>query len=590
MINYYKNLKRKDIVLFFVFCAFSVILLRSINLQYTENEKYSSLIAKGEIKSVITRATRGTIVDRNGSILAESILTHTLGTTNPRAFLNKNTQEDLKKLCKILGIKYVNLRRNLEKKVNRKFAYIIAGRKLSPEVVSDISKLNLKVIDYKQEFKRFYPEGEVTGNLIGKTNIEHIATSGIEIRNNNTLKEHNGEKIVMKDRHGEIVSDIKLVSAPKNGEELMLTIDKRLQYVAYRELKKQAISVNAKSGSVVILDTTNGDILALASYPSYNPNDKYSYTNEKERNRAIIDSIEPASTIKPFLVAAALHSGKLDLKKMFDTNPGYRIYGSKKYSDTKNNGIINYEEVLIKSSNIGSILISEEFDKKIYHNLLEYVGFGDMVNINFPSESKGKLDHHSYWGESDLRSHAIGYALKVTPLQLAKAYSIIANEGVIINPRIIKRKSIQKNQKQKYQNSFSKVKHVLGKVVENGSGTRASVKGYSVGGKTGTAEKYMGGKKKKYNKKEHISLFAGITPITDPKLVIVVVISEPKTKPKEFYGGHISAPVFRKVATDSLRILNVSPDMKMDYQKKVSMKIENLDNYTLKTPEVPYVF
>ncbi|MBT6754709.1 MAG: penicillin-binding protein 2 [Gammaproteobacteria bacterium] len=588
MISYFKNLKRSDYILFLVIFVISIIMIRSLDLLYIETQVYKSEIEKREIKSDIIQATRGTIVDRNGSILAESMLTDTLGVKSTKIFFEENTEESLKKLCIILNKKYSHFVRDLKNKEKKKFIYI--GRHLLPSTVKKISELNLKGIGYEKEFLRFYPEGESTGNLIGNTNKEHIGKIGYEASFEKHLKEQNGKKIVRKDRNGKIVDHISLIIAPKDGDELKLTIDKRLQYVAYREIKKQAELVNAKSGSVVILDTTNGDILALASYPSFDPNDKNSYTTEKERNRAIMDSIEPASTIKPFLIAAALHSGKLDLKDMFDTNPGYKKFGRKKYKDTKNNGIVNYEDVLIKSSNIGSILISQEFDKEIYHDLLEYVGFGEKININFPSESGGKLDHHSYWHATDEISHSIGYALKVSPLQLAKAYSIIANEGIVINPRIIKKQSIRKDKKQKYEKSFSKVKYVLEKVVEEGSGKRASVKGYSVGGKTGTAEKYMGGKQKKYNKKEHTSLFAGIIPIIEPKLVIVVVIDEPKTKPNEFFGGHISAPVFRKVAADSLRILNISPDKKMDYQKQVSTMFENLDNYTLKTPEVPYVF
>ena len=588
MISYFKNLKRSDYILFLVIFVISIIMIRSLDLLYIETQVYKSEIEKREIKSDIIQATRGTIVDRNGSILADSMLTDTLGVKSTKIFFEENTEESLKKLCIILNKKYSHFVRDLKNKEKKKFIYI--GRHLLPSTVKKISELNLKGVGYEKEFLRFYPEGESTGNLIGNTNKEHIGKIGYEASFEKHLKEQNGKKIVRKDRNGKIVDHISLVIAPKDGDELKLTIDKRLQYVAYREIKKQAELVNAKSGSVVILDTTNGDILALASYPSFDPNDKNSYTTEKERNRAIMDSIEPASTIKPFLIAAALHSGKLDLKDMFDTNPGYKKFGRKKYKDTKNNGIVNYEDVLIKSSNIGSILISQEFDKEIYHDLLEYVGFGEKININFPSESGGKLDHHSYWHATDEISHSIGYALKVSPLQLAKAYSIIANEGIVINPRIIKKQSIRKDKKQKYEKSFSKVKYVLEKVVDEGSGKRASVKGYSVGGKTGTAEKYMGGKQKKYNKKEHTSLFAGIIPIIEPKLVIVVVIDEPKTKPNEFFGGHISAPVFRKVAADSLRILNISPDRKMDYQKQVSTMFENLDNYTLKTPEVPYVF
>ena len=360
-------------------------MIRSLDLLYIETQVYKSEIEKREIKSDIIQATRGTIVDRNGSILAESILTDTLGVKSTKIFFEENTEESLKKLCIILNKKYSHFVRDLKNKEKKKFIYI--GRHLLPSTVKKISELNLKGIGYEKEFLRFYPEGESTGNLIGNTNKEHIGKIGYEASFEKHLKEQNGKKIVRKDRNGKIVDHISLIIAPKDGDELKLTIDKRLQYVAYREIKKQAELVNAKSGSVVILDTTNGDILALASYPSFDPNDKNSYTTEKERNRAIMDSIEPASTIKPFLIAAALHSGKLDLKDMFDTNPGYKKFGRKKYKDTKNNGIVNYEDVLIKSSNIGSILISQEFDKEIYHDLLEYVGFGEKININFPSES-----------------------------------------------------------------------------------------------------------------------------------------------------------------------------------------------------------
>ncbi len=577
MINYIKKLRRQDYIAFFVLIAIAIIFIRCFNLQYIENNKYSSKINKRDIKTHAIKAVRGTIYDRNDVILAESILVDTLGVTNTKEFFS-NEDKDIKKLCKILNIEYKNLVKDLSNKKNKKFRYI--ERRLPPEVVEKISSLGLKGIGFQKEFKRFYPGGEVIANLIGMTDSFHNGEMGLEKSFNKILKEKDGEKIFRIDERGRTVANIGIVSPPKEGKKLVLTIDIRLQYVAYRELRKQIESVNAKSGSVVILDSTNGDILASASYPSYDPSDKNSYTPEKERNKVIIDSLEPASTIKPFLLTAALHSEKVNLKNTFNTNPGWIKFGKKKYSDTKNNGILTAAEVVVKSSNVGSILISQKFDKEIYHDLLEYVGIGDMVNINFPGEIEGKLDHHSEWGNSAIISHSIGYAFKVTPLQLAKAYSVIANEGVVINPRIIKSSIIQKNKIQKYKNSFIEVKNVIRKVVENGSGKNAAIKGYSVGGKTGTAELYVGGNKKKYNKDEHVSLFAGITPITKPKLVIVVVINEPKTKPKGFFGGYIAAPVFSKIATDSLRILNVSPDNILDYQKTVSIK----------TPEVQDVF
>ena len=590
MINYFKKLNRISFVVFFIFLMITTIILRCINLQYTENKNYSNKIEKREIREENIKASRGVIIDRNKNILADSILLDTLEVNDPQQFLNKNSLEKIQKLCIVINKKCSSVIANIKNKKTKKSIYL-KRQITSLEEIKEIHELNLKGINFKKESQRFYPEGETFASLIGKTNKDHVGHMGLEFSFNNHLKEIDGKKIVRQDRNGSRVKYISLLRPPKDGKDLELTIDKRLQYVAYRELKKQIKSINAKSGSVVILDTTNGDILAAASFPSYDPNDKNAYTIEAERNRAIVDSIEPASTIKPFLVTAALHSGKLTLKDVIDTSPGYIKYKNKVYKDNnKNYGSLTAEGIILKSSNVGSIKISEKFDKKIYFSLLEYIGIGEMININFPSEIEGDLRHYTEWSKSDIRSHAIGYALKVTPLQLAKAYSIIANEGKIIHPRILKNIAIQQNKSQKYKESFIKVKNILKKNVENGTGYNAAVKGYTVAGKTGTAELYTGGKSEKYNNKEHISLFAGITPVSKPKLVIVVVISEPKTEAKQFYGSKVAAPVFSKIATDSLRILNVSPDNIQDYQNQVSMKIESIDIKSLKTPEVQNVF
>ena len=337
------------------------------------------------------------------------------------------------------------------------------------------------------------------------------------------------------------------------------------------------------------MDTTNGDILATASYPSHDPHNRKTYSPEKERNRVIIDSLEPASTIKPFVLAAALHSEKVNLNDSFDTNPGYKVWGNKTYEDIKNFGQLTSEGVVIKSSNIGSIMILEKINKKIFYDLLEHVGIGEKINLNFPSEVEGYLSHHSEWKKSDIRSLAQGYSCKVTPLQLAKAYSAIANNGLVINPRLIKSNNIQIYEDKKYEKEFKQIKSVIKKVVQDGSAKKAAIEGYTVGGKTGTAEVYIGGSKKnKYSDKDHIALFAGITPLNNPKLVIVVVIDQPQSK--KHYGGYVAAPVFKKVATDSLRILNIKPDNIIKYQKKVSSKDGNENIYTLKNPEVRNVF
>ncbi len=584
MIKLIKNFRRQDFLSLLIFIGISIILYRCINLQYFETDNWVSSSEAREIKPDKIIASRGVIVDRNNEILAESILLDTLGTTDPKFFLKINSEKKIQDLCKIIDKKYDVLKTSLLIKKNKKFAFI--GRQLSEDQVKKINELELKGVDYQKEFQRFYPWGEAIGNLVGKTDKDHKGHNGLEKSYNNYLTGKDGTRKVRIDRHGKIVDNITILSPAEDGKKLTLTIDARLQYVAYRELKSKIKEVNAKSGSVIILDTTNGDILASASYPSYDPNDKNAYSNFKERNRGIIDPIEPASTIKPFLLTAALHSGSITLNQTFDTNPGYLKIGGHKYRDFKNYGLLTSEDIVIKSSNVGSVKISQKFNKKIYHDLLEFIGVGDMVNIKFPSEQSGKLLHFSEWDKKDTRSHAIGYALTMTPLQIAKAYSVIANKGVVINPRINKDSFIIKEETKKYKNSFTKVKKVIEKVVENGTGKKASLEGYTVGGKTGTAEVYN----KKYDKNKHNSLFAGIIPISKPKLVIVVVINEPENKPNQFYGSFVSAPVFKRIASNSLRILNISPDNLLDNKKRVSNKLENFDITTIKTPEDNYVF
>jgi cell division protein FtsI (penicillin-binding protein 3) len=590
MINFIRKIRRIDIIAIFAVLVIFIILLRSFNLQYTEYDRYSGFKERIEIKHYPIKTSRGSIVDRNNNILAESIQMNSLIVNDTSSFLKDNDAiEKVKKLCVILDMNFKVLLKKLRNRSHTQYTRIKKGRYLPSKTIEKILALDIDGIHFEEDFQRYYPEGEVTASLIGMLKEDKnvmFGQMGLEKSFNEILKEEHGEKIVMIDKDRKIVNQLRVVNTPKEGKKLTLTIDTRLQYVAYRELKKQAIKVNAKSGSVVILDTTNGDILAVANYPSYNPNKRRTYTPARARNRAIIDSLEPASTIKPFLLSAALHSKKVKLKYEYNTEPGRREIDGKEYTDTRNNGILTAQEIIVKSSNIGSIMMLKKFDNKIYYDLLEYVGIGEKIGINFPLETEGQLEHYTDWKKLDQNSHAIGYAFKTSPLQLAKAYSVIANEGFVINPRIEKDKITYKNKQPKYKNSFSKVKNiVLQKVIEDGTGKKAKIDGYTVGGKTGTGRLHI--KKEGYDSKNHISWFAGIVPLSLPKLAIVVVIDQPQTK---IHGGSdIAAPVFNKIATDSLRILNVSPDNISDYQKNVLNNIENKNNYTLKTLEVPYV-
>ena len=585
MINNYKKFTRINILIFFILISILIIIFRSFDLQHTKKEKYSNLISQFEVKEYVIKTSRGSIVDRNNVVLAESILLDSLIVSNTKDFLED--EEAIKKLCVLLNKDFHKLLTEVKKRKNKSFTYI--NRYIEASIASEIRKLNLKGVEFIKEPKRYYPEGESMSNLIGLTDFHDNGEMGLEKAHNKILSGTDGRKKIMRDLHGKIVKEIAILRKPIEGKNLSLTIDTRLQYIAYRELKKQINHVQAKSGSIVIMDTTNGDILASASYPSYDPNNRRTYSPEKERNRVIIDSIEPASTIKPFVLAAALHSKKVNLNDNFDTNPGYKVWGNKTYQDIKNFGELTSEGIIIKSSNIGSIMILEKINKKIFYDMLEHVGIGEKINLNFPSEVEGYLSHHSEWRKSDIRSLAQGYNCKVTPLQLAKAYSAIANDGLVVNPKLIKSKKTQIFEDKKYETEFKQIKNVIKKVVQQGSAKKAAIKGYTVGGKTGTAELYVGGSKKnKYSDKDHIALFAGITPLYDPKLVIVVVIDQPQSK--KHFGGYVAAPVFKKVATDSLRILKIKPDNTLKYQNKVSQKFRNQNEYTLKNLEVHNVF
>ena len=585
MINSSKKLTRINILIFFILISILIIIFRSFDLQHTKKEKYSNLISQFEVKEHIIKTSRGSIIDRNNVILAESILLDSLIVSNTKDFLED--EEAIKKLCILLNKDFYKLLTEVKKRKNKSFTYL--NRYTEASITSEIKKLNLKGVQFIKESKRYYPEGESISNLIGLTDFHDNGEMGLEKAFNKILSGTDGRKKVMRDLHGKIVKEIAILRKPVEGKNLSLTIDTRLQYIAYRELKKQINDVQAKSGSIVIMDTTNGDILASASYPSYDPNNRRTYSPEKERNRVIIDSIEPASTIKPFVLAAALHSKKVNLNDNFDTNPGYRVWGNKTYQDIKNFGELTSEGIIIKSSNIGSIMILEKINKKIFYDMLEHVGIGEKINLNFPSEVEGYLSHHSEWRKSDIRSLAQGYNCKVTPLQLAKAYSAIANDGLVVNPKLIKSKKTQISEDKKYEIEFKQIKNVIKKVVQQGSAKKAAIKGYTVGGKTGTAELYVGGSQKnKYSDKDHIALFAGITPLYDPKLVIVVVIDQPQSK--KHFGGYVAAPVFKKVATDSLRILKIKPDNTLKYQNKVLQKFRNQNEHTLKNLEVHNVF
>lgn len=550
---------RKFFIYTFFFVIVAALVIQCVALQYRDGEIYSEKSFKKQIRDIPIRVTRATIYDRNFNPIAVTIPMDSLFINRPRNFL-KNENSKLLELSKILKINKNTILSKVENNINKNFIYI--ERKISPNKVKKILDLNLKGIAFHKENHRFYPEAEVTSHIIGKTNIDDIGQSGMEETFNKKLSGENGVKKVMLNRKKEQVKEIES-TLPVYPDSVHLTIDNRIQYAAYKSLKEQVIKVNADSGSIIVVDSTNGEILALANSPSYNPNNKNGYTPEKARNRAIKEKFDPGSTIKPFLFVAAQNTKNFFFENKIDTSPGkLKIGGGYTIEDTKNHGILSADQVLIKSSNVGSVKISEIISQEDYYEILSYVGFGEDIDINLSGiNNSTNLKHFTKWKPIDLKTYSYGYGLNVTPLQLVKAYTVIANNGKKLPLKIIKEeRSLQTISEQKYEQNFIQVKKILQKVVEKGTAKSARLDNFTSGGKTGTTRIYNH-ELKKYFINRHRSIFVGMTPMNETKLVILVVIENPKNKKYyPFYGGIVAGPVFKKVATESLRILNIHPD------------------------------
>ena len=575
--NFYKGRK---LFIFLIFAAsILAILIQSISYQYTNKDFYVDKSNARQIKEYPILTSRGMILDRNNYPLAITIPEDSIVATEPKILLENN--KAFLDALDILGLDRDDVNKKLRKNINKKFIYI--KRHIRTEISEKIKELKVEGLYFKKENKRYYTEGEVIFPLIGQTTIDDIGVSGLEKSYNEILSGKNGEKRVLIDNDKNIVKDLELIKSPIAGKDIKLTIDHRLQYLAYKELKKQIENVNASSGSVVIIDSENGEILSIANYPSFNPNyDKRSSEKiNKARNRAVIDLIEPASTIKPFLAVAALSSKKVSLSDKFDTSGGkYQFTPDLLVRDESDYGILTMSGIIKNSSSVGSVKIIEKIDNKDYYNILKYVGFGERINLNFPGVSKGKLQHYKEWKKVRSGTLSYGYGVSVTPLQLVSAYNVIANHGKKIAPKLILRNysNNNKNIPKNYKDSFSKVKRMMRRVVTEGTAKRANFTGYSVAGKTGTAKKIKT-YGKGYSSDKYTSIFVGMTPANNTKLIISVVIDNPRVG--GFFGGTIAAPVFRNIARESLRILNINADIKESL---------SLNNYLLKKQEVPHVF
>ena len=412
-------------------------------------------------------------------------------------------------------------------------------------------------ISAKKTYKRFYPAGEVTAQLVGFTNYKDVGQEGMELAYDDWLTGEEGEKKVVIDRSKRVINDISLIKAAKPGEELRLSIDLRVQYAAYRALKKSVKKHNAKSGSVVVLDVLTGEVLAMVNQPSFNPNDRTHLRQDAVRNRAMTDLMEPGSTVKPFTMMAALESGKFSPETLINTSPGYLKVDYKTFVDPVNYGELSLAGVLAKSSQVGTTKIALELNPEFTRELFQRVGFGEVIGSGFPGETVGNLPAYRKWDQVTQATFAFGYGLSVSSLQLARAYSVLANDGVLKDVSLVALDSEPTSQRVIDAEISQKVRQMLRAASGvSGTGKRAMIDGYSVGGKTGTLHKVKAGGG--YDESRYMSAFAGLSPAVNPRLVTVVVIDEPRDG--SYFGGLVAAPVFSEVTGSALRLLQVTPD------------------------------
>jgi cell division protein FtsI (penicillin-binding protein 3) len=545
---------RARLLLLLVFVGFLVLAARALFLQGLHND---FLQQKGETRySRIAEisAHRGTVTDRNGEPLALSTPVESVWAVPTDTDLSSDQRA---RLARVLGIDTADLKRKLAEP-ERDFVYL--KRQLPPERAAKVVQLNLPGIFLRREYRRYYPAAEVTAHVVGVTGLDDNGQEGIELAYQDWLSGKPGSRRVIKDRLGQVVEDIESIRAPQPGRELVLSIDQRIQYLAYRELKS-AISLNdAKAGSLVVLDVATGEVLALANWPTYNPNNRDTLKAGRSRNRAVIDLFEPGSTLKPFTVAAALESGVVSPQSMIDTGGGRYKVGNSTIHDAHPEGILTVAQVIQKSSNVGSAKMALAMAPEKLWTILSDVGFGAQTKVGFPGEASGRLRAYQSWKPIEQATMSYGHGISVSLLQLARAYSVFASNGELKPLTLLKRDQPVAGNAVISRRTAVAVRKMLEMVTQpGGTATRAQVPGYRVAGKTGTAHKLVG---MNYASDRYIASFVGFAPASHPRLVIAVMLDEPSGK--YYYGGEVAAPVFSNVMAGALRLLGIEPDAALD--------------------------
>lgn len=542
---------RRRVLLIFVLLGFAALLVRGIYLQSLHK---TFLQQKGDARysrTLVLQAHRGKITDRNGELLAISSPVESVWASPPDVEMNKQQKTAL---AKLLTIKT----KDIDKKIaNREREFVYLKRRISPDLAAKVMSLEIPGVFLQREYKRFYPAGDVTAHLVGFTGIDDNGQEGFELAQNSVLSGKPGSRRVIQDRKGHIVEDLEAVKVPQDGRDLVLSIDRRIQYLAFRELSKAVEQHSAKAGAVVVLDAKTGEVLAMVNLPTYNPNNPVNIKG-KTRNRAITDIFEPGSTMKSITAAAALQFGDYTPATAIQTAPGTMSIGPATIRDAHPHGVLTVAQVIQKSSNIGAAKMALSLKKEELWSTFNQLGFGTPTRVGFPGEASGKVRPYKTWRPIEQATMSYGHGISVTLLQLARAYTVFSNEGELKPVSLIKLKEAPVGHQVFSAQVANDVKDMLELVVQpGGTALRAQVAGYRVAGKTGTAHKLGPAG---YEPDKYVGSFVGMAPASNPRLIMAVMIDEPSNEKDQYYGGVVAAPVFSAVMADALRMLAVPQD------------------------------
>lgn len=530
--------------------AFAALVGRSFYLQVINND---FLQEKGESRyrrDIEVSALRGKIVDRNGDMLA--VLTPMKSIWAIPGDARTMSAEQKRQLAALLDMSV----RDLDGKIAPEKTFVFIKRQVPPETADRITALKLPGVHQEKEYRRYYPTGDMTAHIVGFTGVDDRGLEGVELAYQPSLIGRHGSRTVIRDRRGNIVEDIGALKPPQDGRDVRLALDSKIQYLAYSQLKAAVEKHNAKAGGAIVLDTRNGEILALVNLPSYNPNNREHLSGAQLRNRAITDTFEPGSVMKPFTAALALERGKVRPDTVINCAPGRLTIGSATISDAHPHGALTVAQVVQKSSNVGTVKIALGFPPKEMWEMFDSVGFGQAPNLGFPGEVHGRLRPWKNWRPIEQATMSYGHGISVSLIQLARAYAIFARDGETVPVTLIRNDEPPAHGTRVFsQQTAREIRTMLEMAVQpEGTAPKARVPGYRVGGKTGTAYKIEGG----VYVRKYVASFVGLAPISDPRLVVAVMIDEPTGG--AHYGGDVAGPVFSQIMGGSLRTLGIPPD------------------------------